>query len=149
GDGQPEVLEGGDSSVLHAFTSGGGQASGFPKFQSGWIVYAPTPRDIDSDGKTEVIANTREGYLNVWDTNGTAAGNHEWWNARQDERNTGMHGVDTRPPGLLRNASFNPGTSTLGWTAPGDDWYAGTPDHYDLRTSSSPITPDNFGQATA
>ena len=38
--------------------------------------------------------------------------------------------------------------STLKFTAPGDDWYAGTADHYDVASSNSPITPANFGQAT-
>jgi hypothetical protein len=150
GDGKPEVIEGGDSSVLHAFASDGtgAQAPGFPKFMSGWVVFGPVTGDIDSDGKVEVIANTREGYLNVWKTDGTTAGNNEWWNGRHDERNTGEYGVDTRPPGILRDASVSADASRLDFTAPGDDWYADTADHYAIATSDSPITPDNFDGAT-
>jgi hypothetical protein len=149
GDGQPEVIEGGDSSVLHAYSAGtGAQAPGFPKFMSGWVVFGPTTGDIDSDGKTEVVANTREGYLNVWETNGAATGNNEWWNGRHDERNTGQYGVDTRPPGILRDASVSADGSELDFKAPGDDWYAGTADHYDVVTSTAPITPENFDSAT-
>ena len=74
GDGKPEVIEGGDSSAIHAFTDGGAQASGFPKFTSGWVVFGPATGDIDSDGKTELVAMTREGYLIVWKTDGTCAG---------------------------------------------------------------------------
>jgi hypothetical protein len=144
GDGQAEVLEGGDSSVLHAFEPGGTQASGFPKFQSGWLIYGPATGDIDSDGKTEVVAATREGYLNVWETDGTAAGNNEWWNPRHDERNTGQYGLDTRPPGIIRSLSLSADGSTMKFTSPGDEWYAGTADHYEIVTSQNPITPDNF-----
>jgi len=136
--------------VLHAFGAGtGGQAPGFPKFTSGWVVFGPATGDIDSDGKTEVVANTREGYLNVWETEGTAAGNGEWWNPRHDERNTGEYGRDTRPPGILRDASVASAGSELDFTAPGDDWYAGTADRYDVVTSTAPITADSFDQATA
>ncbi len=149
GDAQPEVIEGGDSSALHAYSAGtGGQTSGFPKFTSGWIVFAPAAGDIDSDGKTEIVATAREGYLNVWKTDGTAAGNDEWWNFRHDERNTGEYGLDTRPPGILRDASVSDDGSELDFTAPGDDWYAGTADHYEVVTSQAPIRSGNFARAT-
>jgi hypothetical protein len=144
GDGEPEVLEGGDSSVLHAFAPGGAQAAGFPKFQSGWILFAPATGDIDSDGKTEVVSATREGYLNVWNTNGTPEGNNEWWNPRHDERNTGQYGLDTRPPGIIRGLSLSADGSTVTFTSPGDDWYAGPAASYEIATSQNPITPDNF-----
>ena len=37
---------------------------------------------------------------------------------------------------------------TLGWTAPGDDGNSGTASEYDLRYSTTPITPGNFDQST-
>jgi Thrombospondin type 3 repeat len=37
---------------------------------------------------------------------------------------------------------------TLGWTAPGEDHACGTAQSYDVRYSSSPITPANFADAT-
>ena len=149
GDGQPEVLEGGGQLGAPCLQPGtGAQAPGFPKFTSGWVVFTPATGDLFSDGKTEVVANTREGYINVWKTDGTAAGNNEWWNGRHDERNTGEYGVDTRPPGILRDAAISADGTQIDFTAPGDDWYDGTPDHYVAVTSSDPITPDNFDQAT-
>jgi hypothetical protein len=150
GDGVPEILEGGDSSVLHAFMTDasqqGAQADDFPKFTTGWILGVPAIGDIDSDGKVEVVTMTREGYLMVWDTPGTDTGNDEWWNGRHDERNTAQYGLDTRPPGIIRGMTVE--GSTLKFAAPGDEWYAGTADHYEVATSNSPITPANFGQAT-
>ena len=133
GDGQPEVIQGGDSSALHAFSSTGVQAPGFPKFTSGWVVFAPSVGDLDGNGKSEVVAATREGYLMAWNTNGKASANDQWWSVRHDERNTGMYGIDTRPPGKLRKARLSHGRRTLSFKAPGDDWYDGKVDHYRLR----------------
>lgn len=144
GDGAPEVLEGGDSSALHAFTDSGAQAAGFPKFMPGWILFGPATGDLDSDGKVEVAAMTREGYLMAWRTEGTIEGNNEWWNYRHDERNTAQYGVDTRPPGIIRTLSGPPDGSSITFTAPGDDWYAGTATSYEVVSSPNPITPENF-----
>jgi FG-GAP-like repeat len=148
GDGQPDVIQGGDSSALHAFTTGGAQASGFPKFTTGWIVFGPSVGDFEGDGHNDVVATTREGYLMSWRTNGKADANQEWWSSHHDERNTGEYGVDTRPPGILREASVSANGSQLDFSAPGDDWYDGTPDHYEVATSPGAITPESFDFAT-
>jgi hypothetical protein len=132
GDGSPEIIEGGDSSALHAFTSTGTQAPGFPKFQTGWEVFGPTVGDLDGNGKNEVAAATREGYLMAWNTPGKAGSGDQWWSYRHDERNTGRYGIDTRPPGVLRNVSFRAGTGKLSFKAPGDDWYDGKVNHYEV-----------------
>jgi hypothetical protein len=147
GDAQPDVIQGGDSSALHAFTTGGAQASDFPKFTTGWIVFGPSVGDFEGTGHNDVVATTREGYLMSWRTDGLADGNQEWWSSHHDERNTGEYGVDTRPPGILRDASVSADGSTLEWKAPGDDWYTGAADHYEIATSSGPICPDNFDSA--
>ena len=146
GDGQPDVIEGGDSSALHAFSTGGAQASGFPKFMTGWIVFGPSVGDFEGQGHNDVVATTREGYLMAWKTGGDADANQEWWSSHHDERNTGQYGLDTRPPGILRDASVD--ATTLHWTAPGDDWYAGTADHYEVATSQGPVCPNNFDTAS-
>src|SRR5688572_21179683 len=125
GDGEPEVIQGGDSSALHAFNQTGAQAPGFPKFHTGWVVFGPAVGDIEGDGRNEVAAATREGYLMVWKTPGRAEGNEEWWGYRHDERNTGLYGIDTRPPGVARRVRLACGR--LSFRAPGDDWYNGTP----------------------
>jgi hypothetical protein len=138
GDGQPDVIQGGDSSALHAFSTGGAQASGFPKFTTGWIVFGPSVGDFEGDGHNDVVATTREGYLMAWKTSGTADANQEWWSSHHDERNTGEYGVDTRPPGILRDAGVTSDGSSLTWTAPGDDWYTGTAQRYEVATSEGP-----------
>ncbi len=133
GDGSPDVIEGGDSSALHAFTSDGTQAAGFPKFTTGWVLFGPAVGDLNSDGRNDVVAATREGYVMAWKTKGKASANNEWWGYRHDERNTGMYGVDTRPPGELRKAHLNRADTKLRFEAPGDDWYAGKVDHYRIQ----------------
>jgi hypothetical protein len=131
GDGEPEILVGGDSSALHAFRTGGGQAPRFPKFHTGWVVFGLAPGDLDGDGRVEVVTTTREGYLMVWNTPGRASANDQWWNHRHDERNTGNYGIDTRPPGVARKARLSCGR--LSFRAPGDDWYAGRARIYRIR----------------
>ena len=129
GDGEAEVINGGDSSAIHAYGNGGAQAGGFPHFQPGWILWGPSVGDIDSDGNSEVVAMTREGYLMAWRTEGDAdEGNQEWWSYRHDERNTGRYGTDTRPPGQPQKAKV--AAARLRFELPGDDWFAGRADHF-------------------
>lgn len=45
-------------------------------------------------------------------------------------------------------AQITPTSVPLHWTAPGDDSLSGTATQYDLRLSTSPITPANFAAAT-
>lgn len=130
GDGRPELMIGGDSSAIHAYTSNGELAPGWPKFHTGWEVFGPAVGDVDGDGRNEVAITTREGYVMVWDTPGRATSS-EWWGPRHDERNTGMYGIDTRPPGVAGGERIEDGE--LRFEAPGDDWYAGKVDHYVVR----------------
>jgi hypothetical protein len=53
--------------LLHAFAGAGGEAEGFPKFTGGWIFSAPAAGDLDGDGRLDVVAVTREGYLFAWE----------------------------------------------------------------------------------
>lgn len=132
GDGSAEIINAGDTSVMHAYGRAGEQVAGFPKFHTGWIVFGPSVGDLDGDGKVEVVAATREGYLFAWKTEGTPEGNQEWWAYRHDEWNTGRYGVDTRPPGKLRDVRLSGGGKALRFRAPGDDWYAGKVARYEL-----------------
>jgi hypothetical protein len=129
GDGASEIINAGDSSALHGFATGGGQATGFPKFFTGWSLWSPAAGDLDADGHTELVMLSREGYLFVWNTPGVSSANNEWWHSGHDERNTGLYGTDTRPPGVIRNPSWT-GGPTATFTAPGDDWYTGTAQKY-------------------
>jgi hypothetical protein len=104
GDGEAELVDAGDSNVLHGFGATGGQVDGFPKFTTGWAIWSPSAGDLDGDGTTELVLLTREGYLFAWRTKGTAAGNGEWWRWHHDEWSTGRYGTDARPPGVIRDA---------------------------------------------
>ena len=149
GDGQPEVLEGGDSSVLHAFTRGGGQASGFPKFTERLDRLRPGHRRHRLRRQDRGDRQHPRGLPERLE--------HQRHRRRQQRvvepppRRAqhrpvrARHPPAGRPPQRLHpDRRLDASTGT----APGDDWYAGTPDHYALVTSSSPITPDNFDQAT-
>jgi hypothetical protein len=131
GDGKAEILQGGDSSALHAFGRGGAQAAGFPKYTTGWTLWSPAVGDVDGDGRTDLLSTTREGYLMAWRTRGDAAANSEWWSFRHDERNTSRHGTDTRPPSAPRGLVL--AGRTARFRAPGDDWLAGTARRYVVR----------------
>jgi len=67
GDGSEEVLMGSGGYLLHAFAGAGGEAEGFPKFTGGWIFSAPATGDLDGNGRLDVVAVTREGYLFTWE----------------------------------------------------------------------------------
>ncbi len=125
GDGRAEVVDGGDTSTVQAYTPDG-QADGFPKFTGGWTLFSPAAGDLDGDGHTDLVATTREGYLFAWKTGGEP--DAESWAYHHDEWRTGRYGTDTRPPGALRDASRS-GT-TVTFTAPGDDWYDGKVSSY-------------------
>ena len=151
GDGAPELINAGDSSALHGYTTSGTQATGFPKFFTGWSLGSPTAGDLDADGDTELVMLTREGYLFVWNTPGLSSANNQWWHSSHDERNTGRYGVDTRPPGVIRNPSWTGGASAT-FTAPGDDWYTGTVTRYVVTyqpsNSTVNVTPSGAAGST-
>lgn len=94
GDGSTEIVDGADSSTLHAWDATGQQATAFPKFTTGWTVFSPTAGDLDADGDVEVVTVTREGYVMAWETNGTADA-LEWPTYHHDMQRTGRYGGDT------------------------------------------------------
>jgi hypothetical protein len=58
---------------------------------------------------------------------------------------------DTTPPAAVADLSVvstTQATATLTWTAVGDDGMDGTASHYDIRRHSTPITAENWTQAT-
>jgi len=67
GDGTAEILMGSGGYLLHAFARSGGEAASFPKFTGGWVFSAPGIGDLDGDGRPELVAVTREGYLFAWE----------------------------------------------------------------------------------
>jgi subtilisin family serine protease len=174
GDGSHQVIGGSGGGFLHAFDpasppagapnnlstslsryTDGAEPSGFPVFTGGhYITSTPTVGQLSRADKVAVATVTRDGYLFLTDTQGTASANDQWWHFHHDERNTGLYGFDTRPPATVDDLSAAPGaasgTATVTWTEVGDDWWSGqVPDgSIDLRWSTSPITDANFAAAT-
>jgi hypothetical protein len=150
GDGEAEILDGGDSNAMHAFQADGTQAAGFPKFTTGWTLFSPAAGDLDGDGRIELVSLSREGYLMVWRTAGRASANGEWWRWHHDERSSGRYGSDTRPPAAVRRLRVEhprPPRVQLTFRAPGDDWNTGTATRYEVLASSRPITQANARRA--
>lgn len=69
-DGRREIVAGSGGYFLHAFSAAGGagEPAGFPRFTGGWIFGAASAGDMDGDGRLEIAATTREGYVFVWRT---------------------------------------------------------------------------------
>src|SRR5207253_6037106 len=80
---------------------------------------------------------TREGCVVAGQPAGAHSGDREWWAAHPDEWRPGRYGVDSRPPGAIRNASLS--GSKLTFTAPGGDWYDGQAAGYRASFSSQTI----------
>jgi hypothetical protein len=133
GSGQ-SLVTAGDSSAIEGSGVGGGEVPGFPKFTTGWILWSPSAGDLLTNGHTDLVAMTREGYLMAWRTPGRATANDQWWSYHHDEWRTGRYGVDSRPPGVLRKPSWR--GNRLSFIAPGDNWYAGKVAYY--RVTSTP-----------
>jgi len=152
-DGLNEIVVGTGMYLLHAYNPAGLEPAGWPKLTGGWLAQPAALGDVDGDGLLEVAANTREGNVYVWDTDGPAcANNQEWWTYHHDEWNTGNYRRDTRPPDRIASlAATSPALLTVSasWTAPGDDGPCGQASSYEMAWSTDPLTPANFGAALA
>jgi hypothetical protein len=152
--GQESVIDGGDSNAMHAYGPLGVTSGGFPKWTTGWNLFSPAAGDLLSIGRVDLVSATREGYLFVWGTAGSAAANNQWWRLQHDEWSSGNYGSVTRPPGAIRRARWRPGETTMTFTAPGSTWYTGTPASYRLtfepqdQTLSRPATVAAGGRET-
>lgn len=131
-DGSGAVIEGGDSNALAAYEAGGEMAAGFPKWTTGWTMFSPSAGDLLSNGRSDLVSLTREGYLFAWETDGPPSANTQWWHAQHDEWSTGNYEAVTRPPGAIQAPRWNPFTRTARFIAPGATWYEGKPSSYEV-----------------
>ena len=136
-----ELLVGTGLYLLRAFNALGQEGEGFPKFTGGWLFAVPAMGDVDGDNQLDISTMTREGNAFVWKTGRPVCGtNDEWWTSRHDERNTGAHGTDARPPAVPAGIALEQGAlRRLSWMVPGDDWQCGTPSRVRILTSDAPI----------
>ena len=148
GDGTHQVIEGSGGGFVHAFDpasppvgvqnnlstslsryADGAEPAGFPVFTGGYITSTPTVGQLSRTGAVAVATVTRDGFLFLTDTGGEPAANDQWWHFHHDERNSGLYGLDSRPPATLDDlsaqAGAGAGTATVTWTETGDDWWVG------------------------
>jgi hypothetical protein len=97
GDGLPEVIEGSAMYDLRAYSLGGLEPAGWPKFTAGWMVTTPAVGSFGSS--LAVAAVTREGYLWVWQASGSTCQQPEWPKYQHDLWNTGDYN-SSAPTGL-------------------------------------------------
>jgi Subtilase family len=147
-----EVLGGTASNDLEAYNLEGTPASNaWPKLTGGWMVATPTlgslgTLDTSSEAKKDVVSITREGVVSVYSTPASACSPSSWPNFHHDIANSGDYTRDAIAPGHPLHASV--AESTLSWTAPGGDLMCGTATSYQVVTSATPITAENFAAAT-
>jgi hypothetical protein len=147
-----EVLAGTASLDLQAFGSEGLPAStAWPKLTGGWTVATPVlgslgTIDTSSSAKKDVVSLTREGTLAIYSTPASACSPSSWPNFHHDIANSGDYTRDAVKPGVPLNVTVNAGV--LSWTAPGNQLMCGKAVRYEIVTSGSPITAQNFAAAT-
>ncbi len=139
------MIQGGDSSALHAFTTGGARRAA-SRVHRRLDRVRPIRRRLRGRRPNDIVATTREGYLMSWRTDGSASANQEG----------GAHTTMSATPAIRRRhpPARDParrlrvrGPFAACLRRPGDDWYDGTPDHYDIATSPDAITPESFDAA--
>ncbi|HEY4450097.1 MAG TPA: hypothetical protein VGN13_00705 [Solirubrobacteraceae bacterium] len=146
-----EVVGGTASQDLEAYNAAGLPASSeWPKLTGDWLVATPVlgslgTIDSAASAKKDVVSLTRSGTLSVYSTPASACSPSSWPNFHHDIANSGEATRDAIAPGKPLNASVSGGQLT--WTAPGGDLMCGTAASYEVVTSASRITPQNFSQA--
>jgi hypothetical protein len=152
--GNPATQEvvGGTASLDLAAVNVAGQPANtnWPKLTGDWTIATPVlgsfgTLDTDVAAHKDVVSITRMGTLSVYGTPASACSPSSWPNFHHDIANSGDYSRDAVPPGVPMNAAIS--GATLAFLAPGNDLLCGTADHYQLATSDSPITPENFASA--
>jgi len=128
-----DLVDGGDSNAIVAYTASGQMVPGFPKWTPGWNLFSPTTGDLYGNGHVDLVTTTREGYLMAWGTDAPASANDQWPRWHHDLYNSGNYGTQAIPPGAPRDPSWRPGRRVLTFVAPGANEYTGTVAGYRVR----------------
>ncbi len=65
GDGNKEIIFGGQDNLLHAVTLDGTELDGFPFAVGNWIMGSPAVADLDNDGDLEIVVVSRDKKIYV------------------------------------------------------------------------------------
>lgn len=109
GTGSWNVISGDGGYFVYAPNASGQEAEGFPKWTQQWHITTPAVGDLDGDERIDVVANSRDGWLWAWHTNGHVGGPPDqklpaiqWEGFHHDDLNTGNVGGPLKPyPRLL------------------------------------------------
>ncbi|MDQ2622740.1 MAG: VCBS repeat-containing protein, partial [Actinomycetota bacterium] len=138
-----QVLAGTGQGLLNAYDGATGlNVEGFPKVTGGWLF---APATVSDDGR--IAAMTREGFLFEWEQPEMPQCQAEWPSYRHDQQQSGNYDRDGIPPGPLESAGATD-TGLVVFEATGDDGECGIADRYEVVTSASPVTTDNFSEAS-
>ncbi len=153
-DGNPgeEVLSGSSSQDLVAYGPDGTAANGWPKLTTDWTVATPLigsfgTDDTKSSATKVVVAITRSGYVHAYRTGAPACSPSSSPRFHHDNANSGDYSRDAVLPGVPGKPKLAKRAGRISFTAPGDDLLCGTVDHFELRTSRSPIDEASFDDA--
>ena len=92
GNGVLDIVVGDQIGRLHGITASGGLLPGFPIQTGNLIENAPAVWDFDSDGKTEVMVASFDGYMYMYDTPWEfSPARAPWPMFKRNARNTGVY----------------------------------------------------------
>jgi hypothetical protein len=92
---EADLILGTDSMTLHAFTTSGGESSGWPRFTGGWVTWSPSVGDVSGTGEADIAYATREGYLHLIPTHGLMR-SAQWCGWQGGPRHTGIGDCNMR-----------------------------------------------------
>lgn len=94
GDGQNEVIVGGEDANLYAFDNDGSLMAGFPIHLNGEVRGTPLVWDLDNDGLTEILLSCWDKNVYLWDYPGVfnPTGAPAWPMWRHDQFHQGRLG---------------------------------------------------------
>lgn len=146
-----EVVEGSAHDDFQGITSVGTKLPGWPKLSGDWAVANPAigsfgQLETDPNATRVVVDGTRNGRLVAYDTGAPVCGPASWPQFHHDPANSGDLDRDAISPGAPTGAALS-SDAKLSFVSPGDDLLCGTPKAYEVRTSSAPITPQDFADA--
>ena len=143
-----EELLGGTAYLdVHAFDAAGGEAGGWPKLTSDWMVANPVVGTFGSSSRKVAAVVTRAGSLFVYRTGAEECADASWPRFHHDNANSGDFSRDAAAPGAPDRARL--AGDRLSFVAPGDDGPCGRAARYEVVQSDREPSGRSFEDARA